>query len=106
MFTGTEGEEISLETASAWTANFRSEHPYSIKALYYGRNILLDMLDQENCVGLRFYFAIDSEGAKQLVIVGVDADGNDLYNGIVADRGKPCPTYCDDGSSPLLVGMR
>jgi hypothetical protein len=101
MFTGAEGEQISLATAAEWTANFRAENPGAIRAYFYGNSILQDILDQENCVGIRFYYAIDNEDVPQLVLVGVDQYGNDITDGIVADRGQPCPTYCDSGDSPL-----
>jgi hypothetical protein len=101
MFTGNEGEPISLATASEWTANYRDEYPGEIRAHYYGSSILQDIIDQENAVGIRFYYAIDDLGVKQLVLVGVDADGKDITSGIVADRGSPCPTYCDSGDSTL-----
>jgi hypothetical protein len=101
MFTGDEGEEISLATAEEWTANYRTANPGAIQAYFYGNSILQDILDQENAVGIRFYYAIDDEDVPQLVLVGVDADGNDLTDGIVADRGCPCPTYCDSGNSAL-----
>jgi hypothetical protein len=101
MFTGDEGEEISLVTAAQWTANYRAANPEAVKAYFYGSSILQSILDQEYAVGIRFYYAIDDLDVPQLVLVGVDADGNDLTEGIVADRGCPCPTYCDSGSSPL-----
>jgi hypothetical protein len=101
MFTGSEGEEISLTTAASWTANFRSEYPGAIKAYTFGRTILLDILGQTSCVGIRIYYALDGEGVQKLILVGVNADGDDLTSGIVADRGEPCPTFCDSGNSSL-----
>ncbi len=101
MFTGDEGEVISLSTGSDWTANYRAANPGQTKAFFYGQVILNDILAQADCVGIRIYYAIDEEGDKQLVIVGVDEDGNDQTAGIVADRAKPCPTYCDTGGSTL-----
>jgi hypothetical protein len=101
MFTGSEGEEFSLTTASDWTANYRAANPGDIKAHFFGRTILLDMLGQTSCVGLRMYYALDGEGVKQMIIVGVDANGDDLTSGIVAERSKPCPAYCDSGNSSL-----
>lgn len=101
MFTGAEGEQISLAIASDWTANYRAANPGAVRAHFYGNSILQDILDQENCVGIRFYYAIDDENAPQLVLVGVDTDGNDMTDGIVADRGLPCPSNCDSGDSSL-----
>ncbi|MEO5641909.1 MAG: hypothetical protein ABIQ40_00550 [Bacteroidia bacterium] len=102
MFTGNEGEAITLSEASEWTANYRAADPTGIKAFFYGKAILNSILAQEYCVGIRIYYAIDDDGGKQLVLVGVDASGNDQTSGIVADRGAPCPSYCDTGNSPLL----
>ena len=101
MFTGAEGEQISLATGSQWTANYRAANPGAVRAHFYGSTILQDIINQANCVGIRFYYAIDDLGAKQLVLVGVDQNGNDLTAGIVADRGAPCPTNCDSGGSTL-----
>lgn len=102
MFTGSEGEEITLAEGAEWTANYRAANPTAIKAHFFGSTILNDILSQEDCVGLRMYYAIDGDGGKELVIVGVDANGNDQTTGIVADRSRPCPDYCDSGNSPLL----
>jgi hypothetical protein len=102
MFTGDEGEEIPLSTASDWTANYRAAEPGETKAFFFGQQIISNILAQEDCVGIRIYYAIDDEGAKELVMVGVDENGNDQTEGIVADRAKPCPSYCDGGGSTLL----
>lgn len=101
MFNGSEGENFSLTTASEWTANYRDANPDDIKAHFFGRTILLDMLAQTSCVGLRMYYALDDDGVKQMIIVGVDANGNDQTSLIVAERSKPCPPYCDSGESSL-----
>ena len=37
---------------------------------------------------------------KHLVIVGVNEEGNDLYNGNLMEIGKTCPPICPD-SNPL-----
>lgn len=99
--TPNQGEPIALSTAAEWTENYREEYPDDIKAHYYGSTILQDIIDQDGAVGIRIYYAIDNLGVKQLVLVGVDSSGNDMTSGIVADRGAPCPTYCDSGNSPL-----
>lgn len=100
MFTGSEGDEISLETATSWTANFRENHPNATKAYFFGNDLLEQVMAQTGCVGLRFYNAIDEDGGTHLVVVGVDEEENDLYNGILAERALPCPPY-SDSNSPL-----
>lgn len=91
---------ISLEEASALTANFRQEFPDSIKANAYGKRDMQVLLAQQDCVGFRIYNGIDEKGDQQLVIVGVDENGNDLYEGVLLDKTQPCPTVCSS-ENPL-----
>ena len=99
-FTGTESEVIALEDATDWTSNYRSDNPGEIKAHFFGKNKLNLILNQTGCVGIRAYYAIDKNGIKQLVFVGVDSSEEDLYNGVILDRSIPCPNHCGT-SSPL-----
>lgn len=98
---GSEGEAIALDEAAALTANFRRNNGNSaetVKAHLFGRDILQQILGQENCVGIRMYYGLDDAGGKQLVLVGVDAAGQDLEAGIIADRSKICPPDCAVGA--------
>ena len=47
------------------------------------------------------HYALDENGKQQLIIVGVDSNENDLYEGVIAERSKPCPPKCVNGS-PLI----
>ena len=98
-FDGTEGGEITLQTAVDMCAEYRRLNSGATKAHFFGKDILNDILDQEGCVGIRMYYGIDSDDQKQLVLVGVDSDEKDM-TALVADLSKLCPTYCDT-SSPL-----
>lgn len=100
-FTGNEDHDISLDDAKKWTANYRSANPGAIKAHFFGKQAIQDILNQTNCVGIRIYYANDDRGNKHLVIVGADASENDLYNGKLAEKSMPCPPYCGGGGSPL-----
>lgn len=93
-FTGNEDHDIPLSTASEWTANYRSANPGQTLAHYFGKSAINAILNQDTCVGIRIYYALDDNGAKQLVLVGVDASGNDLYNGLLAERSFKCPPDC------------
>lgn len=97
---GTEGENIPLADAIQMTKVFREANPHAIKAFYIGRDIMNELLNQENCVGMRIYNALDEDNQAQVVIVGVTTDNEDLYEGIRADKTKPCPSLCDI-NSPL-----
>jgi hypothetical protein len=92
------GEPISLELAKGWTKDYRTANPGEIKAHYIGSNIINDILAQDGCVGIRTYYALNELEKKELVMVGVNSSGEDLVEGIIADRTWPCPTACDAGS--------
>ncbi|HET6991512.1 MAG TPA: hypothetical protein VFJ43_09325 [Bacteroidia bacterium] len=100
-FTGNEGEDFPMEIAAKWTANYRAQNPKGIKAHFFGEKILMRAIREKHCIGLRMYYALDDEGMQQIIVVGVDKQGNDLCSGIVMDRAVPCPPYCDGGGSPL-----
>lgn len=100
-FTGNEAEEFPLETAAQWTKNYRdSISQGDTRAHFFGKNILEDILAQQGCVGIRVYYALDGNGNKQLIMVGANADEEDLYNGIIAEVSVACPPNCS-GNSPL-----
>ena len=97
-FTGKEAEEFPLETAAEWTANYRNTNPGAVKAHFFGKEIIQRILDQDGCVGIRCYYALDENGVQQMIMVGADKDENDLYNGIIAEKAIKCPPYCPKGS--------
>lgn len=90
-----EEQNIPLPTASVWTANYRTASPSNTPiAHFYGKDAIQAILDQEDCTGLRIYYALDNNGKKQLIIVGADDDENDLYEGVIVERGYSCPANC------------
>lgn len=98
-FNGSEAEKFPLEEAAKWTKRFRNTVPEgSTIAHFFGRDILLEILAQEGCMGIRFYYALDEENKRQLIAVGADANENDMFNGIIAEKSYPCPPYCPNGS--------
>ena len=100
-FTGNEDHDITLSEATSWTGNYRNANPGKVKAHFFGRDAIQDILDQADCVGIRIYYALDDNGVKHLVLVGTDADQNDLYTGVLCERSMPCPPFCNIGKSPL-----
>lgn len=94
-FTGNEGEVVSLRDAGSWTKNYRDQMGEGDpKGHFVGINKIEQVLNQEGVVGIRFYHAIDNNGQRNLVLVGVDADENDLVNGVIVDRTVICPPKC------------
>ncbi|MBO2009375.1 hypothetical protein J4E00_09960 [Siccationidurans soli] len=61
-------------------------YPGQVSAYFVGREILQQILNQPGCMGIRFYYGINS-GVPQLVAVGADSKENDLLGDgfIVAD---------------------
>ena len=100
-FTGNEDHSIPLATASQWTKNYRDANPSGVTiAHFYGKEAIMAILSQANCVGIRIYYALDDNGAKQLILVGANAAENDLYNGLLAERSVKCPEQCSS-ANPL-----
>ncbi len=93
-FDGTEGGAISLSSASAMTAEYRLRNPNSTLAHFFGKDIIEHVLEQNGCMGIRMYYGLDPDtGNKELILVGADADENDMLD-VVADLSRPCPNVC------------
>lgn len=88
------GSIITLTDAAKMTATFRKNYPNATKGVMYSTNVFNDILSQTGCVGIRIYNGIDANGKLTNVLVGVDANNNDLYNGKIYDTGGMCPTIC------------
>ena len=94
-FNGSEGRAIDQHKAGEWTRSFREAHAGETMAHFFGRDILMNILNQQGCQGIRFYYGTDGN-VPQLIAVGTDGDENDQLGGnrIVADESICCPTNC------------
>ncbi len=113
------GEEIGQELGAEFVVSFREKYPNEAVSYQVGRNIIDQILAQPGCVGLRFYNALNEDGQKTLVYVGVDAAGKDLVkstviltdgsmatqNRIVADRLEIAPPSSEQSFFQWLFGM-
>lgn len=93
-FDGKEGEQISKPIAGTMTAAYRNANPNGTLGHFMGKELLMAILTQSGCMGIRVYHALDENNNPQLVFVGVDANENDLESGIIADRTLCCPSRC------------
>jgi hypothetical protein len=94
-FTGKEEHSITLGEASKLTANYRRRAGKgAVTGGYFSREAIERILKQEGCVGLRYYFAETDDGRPTLILVGVDAQGEDLIGGFLVDLALPCPPHC------------
>jgi len=97
--TGKEGSPIELELAASWTKNYRDKHPGETISQFFGKEILEKILSQEHCLGIRFYYALDREGKKHLIITGAMSDGTDQIEG----HTKAHAPAAKEGAAPKLM---
>lgn len=85
---------IELEDAQDLINRHKRAHPGSRSAVACTRVPLDRILAQSGCVGVRMYFAMNPDNTPTLVLVGVDAEGRDLDEGILGEYLYPCPPFC------------
>jgi len=103
-FDGTEGGIIPESEARQQISNYKNGPVFNwnhgVKAHFYGKDILLDLLSQTGAKGIRMYYSSkvvvsDNTLQPELVLVAVDANGDDiLNNNKIVDISIPCPRYC------------
>ncbi|WP_240345267.1 hypothetical protein [Flavobacterium sp. CLA17] len=77
------GEVISLQEAQDYTKTFQAAFPNDLKSFFVGINKLTLILEQLDCIGVRIYNGYSGkDNAKNLVLVGVGLDGEDLNQGV------------------------
>ncbi|RFS18837.1 hypothetical protein DVR12_26000 [Chitinophaga silvatica] len=128
------GAFISLEEMNVLTDNHDAEFAAQksfgqhVKAICFGRDKIIELLDQPGAVALRIYYGlkIDTDGdgikEKKMVLVAVDEEGNDILppsaeqakaaaaagiqskelSAKILDAGVPCPTFCSGGKGGKL----
>lgn len=100
MFTGNEDHKISLEVGSTMTKRYRDAVQAGTQlGGFFGKTDVLELLNQQRCVGFRYYYGLDAANAKLMVLVGTDEDENDLVNGLILEKSFPCPTSCGDANA-------
>lgn len=131
--TGKENHKISLEDARRFTSGYkaekaefmtmeRREHKEARKGGFFGKDAIMELLNQPGCIGMRYYYGRSDDGMKNLILVGVNEDGNDILpkpkrhepsaerderqmavaskqiddgeDAIICERSLPCPPFC------------
>lgn len=101
------GEEISHELGAQMIHDFQVANPNEIHSFIIGRDIIEQILAQPGCVGIQFHNAINENGEKTLVYIGLDKSGKAIVSykavneqgvlteekGIVADKVRPGGTW-------------
>lgn len=101
-FNAQTGTFIDVATARSMASNYRSSNQNGTKSIFFGKDKIQAILDQEGCIGINFYLAHenDKSGNPQvtLVLVGMDAQENDQITQNILDVGARCPLKCPSGT--------
>jgi hypothetical protein len=102
MATGNEDHDITFDNAAVMTAAYRDKNPGEILGGYFGEKAILEILSQKECVGIRYYYGINTAGDKVLVLVGIDANDNDQVDATKGNVCKEisvlCPPTCSNAN--------
>jgi hypothetical protein len=98
-FDGTEGGPIALAAAGVMTKAWRLSNPTQTKAVFMGRDIIEQLLNPKNIMGIRIYFAEDATGKNTVVLAGALTNEDDVTT-LVANFGNLCPSDCS-AANPL-----
>ena len=86
--------EITRAQARAYIQGWRKGRKGGIHGGLMDREVIDRILAQPGCTGIRYYNAMHPQGHDTIVLVGVDADGQDLWDGTIAEEALPCPPHC------------
>lgn len=103
------GEKISKAKAKKWVNNYKAKYGKDknfLSSMLFDKKVVIDMLNEDKCEGLRVYNAIDDEGKEHFILVGTDEQGNNLLPSSeesltesysLLDNGERCPPFCPTG---------
>jgi len=85
----------TLEEAKAYVSRFQNKATEgAIRGGAFWKEYVQKILDQPDCVALRYYFGENEDGSPTIVLVGVDSEWRDQTDGTIVEMQLPCPPYC------------
>ncbi|MGH7494917.1 MAG: hypothetical protein ACREOO_21300 [bacterium] len=82
QFTGDENHAITTAEALTLIKQFREHYgPEAAPGVFFDKHAVQAILNQPEAVGMRYYFGTDMFDQTQLVLVGTNANRNDLLEG-------------------------
>ena len=100
MFNGNENHDITLAEAAELTKRYRDQmNSTDRKGGFFGKEKLLQILNQTDCVGIRYYYGLDRDNKQVLVLTGVLANEDDMVDGVLAELALPCPRRCGNDNA-------
>lgn len=103
---------ITLETAQEWASRWNKktgsyERHHHLKAFFIPGIDLTQVIGETGEKNVRAYIGVDENDVERLMIVGVDADGNDMIDDAkgfyIYDFSEPCPSTCNK-KAPFISG--
>lgn len=103
---------ITLEQAQEWAKNWNLHKldffkTRDLKAFRISEQVIRDVTAPERVIDIRTYLGLDNDMNPHMMIVGVDADGDDLIDytaGLyIYNFAKPCPSNCPK-TAPFING--
>lgn len=92
--------KIPLDAAAALTRRYRDGAGKGAQlAGMFPRDVFETLLAEAGCAGVRIYYGQSETGSREIVLVGVDGDGNDMTTAELFDMSLPCPPYCGGGNA-------
>ncbi len=86
---------ISTDEAAEMTARYRENLlPGQPKGGFFGKKAIQRLLVQPDCIGLRFFYGAANDGARVIVILCVDKNGEEMFDGPLAELSIVCPPIC------------
>jgi hypothetical protein len=104
----------SIADMARQTKEYRAQHQGEKHGGIFDKRAILEILSQQGCVALRYYFGIDRTLPDNnnpefrnptVIICGVNANGDDMVTGtgIVREKSWACPPDCDTNNSVLFT---
>ena len=81
-FTGNENHLVTLAEVNEYTRNYRKYFGEKQPAGgFFKKQAVLSLIQQNDAVGIRYYYGIDDNQQLHLILTGVSADRSDLLEG-------------------------
>jgi len=98
-YTGHESFSVTLADAATLTGRYRQSAASGvILGGYFGKDALMSVLNQQNCIGVRLYLGNNVDSSLTVVVVGLDGNGNDMTSGSLLETWWPCPPFCSSAN--------
>ena len=95
-----DGSIITRAQALTMIQGFQKSAAFQgIKGGFYGRNNLLKILNQPNCVGIRYYYGKNDKNEPVIVLVGEDNKGKCMSDDVVLELWPYCPPWCPESNA-------